>query len=129
MSWRMKKKYMKGQKHQDFLQVHLKHGDVVTMVGPALQIFSEVGCDLQDCLVIIAHTDFFQHAVDPTGQRRFALTTRTIRKEALKPEDFKDFEKNSALPQRAHAYEYDGDISAETIQAAVDAGTIIDLED
>ncbi|KAH7044033.1 hypothetical protein B0J12DRAFT_577991, partial [Macrophomina phaseolina] len=53
---------------KDVLNMHLGHGDIVVMHGAKIQ-------------------EYYEHAVEPVGKLRFALTCRYIDPESLKPED------------------------------------------
>lgn len=70
---------------KDVLSLHLGHGDVVVMHGAKIQEYYEV-CD--HAVPIETEADLWrQHAVDPIGKLRFALTCRYIDPESLSPED------------------------------------------
>ncbi|KAF9641004.1 Oxoglutarate/iron-dependent oxygenase [Lasiodiplodia theobromae] len=58
---------------KDVLTMHLGHGDIVVMHGAKMQ-------------------QYYEHAVDPVGKLRFALTCRYIDPDSLKPEDRPDYE-------------------------------------
>lgn len=58
----------KSGKAPDAITMTLGHGDIVIMHGVGIQ-------------------EFYEHAVDPSGKLRFALTCRYIDPESLKPEE------------------------------------------
>ncbi|GME45323.1 Oxoglutarate/iron-dependent oxygenase [Neofusicoccum parvum] len=58
---------------KDVLNMHLGHGDIVIMHGAKIQ-------------------EYYEHAVDPIGKLRFALTCRYIDADSLKPEDKPTYE-------------------------------------
>ncbi|KAL1633572.1 hypothetical protein SLS58_011024 [Diplodia intermedia] len=58
---------------KDAVTLHLRHGDIVVMHGAKIQ-------------------EYYEHAVDPIGKLRFALTCRYIDPDSLKPADCPDYE-------------------------------------
>ncbi|KKY13057.1 putative oxoglutarate iron-dependent oxygenase [Diplodia seriata] len=68
---------------KDAVTMHLRHGDIVVMHGRKIQ-------------------EYYEHAVEPIGKLRFALTCRYIDPDSLKPEDCPDYE------VEADAGDYDG---------------------
>ncbi|KAL2269594.1 hypothetical protein VTJ83DRAFT_1778 [Remersonia thermophila] len=78
--------------YKEALEVVMKHGDMMVMVGPHIQKIYED-----------------QHTVDPHGKRRFSLTARYIDPAKMtSQEDIDDAAVKGAIPEHAKAFTYDG---------------------
>ncbi|KAH6855041.1 hypothetical protein B0I37DRAFT_305211 [Chaetomium sp. MPI-CAGE-AT-0009] len=75
---------------QEVLEVTMKHGDMMVMVGTEIQ-------------------KVYEHTVDPHGMRRFSLTARHMDPERMTTqEDRDDAAVKGAMPKHAEAFVYDG---------------------
>ncbi|KAL2262770.1 hypothetical protein VTK26DRAFT_115 [Humicola hyalothermophila] len=76
--------------YAEMLEVPMKHGDMMVMIGTEIQ-------------------KFFEHTVDPYGSRRFSLTARYIDPEKMTlQEDKDDAAVKGAIPAHAKTFEYYG---------------------
>lgn len=75
--------------YKPVLSFNLFHGDIVVMHGAAIH-------------------RLYEHGVDSLGLRRFVLTARTIKMEALSEEDAEKAEHDGHIPERAQQWAYDG---------------------
>ncbi|KAK4240107.1 hypothetical protein C8A03DRAFT_13524 [Achaetomium macrosporum] len=76
--------------YKEVLEVTMKHGDMMVMVGTEIQ-------------------KVYEHTVDPHGMRRFSLTARYIDPEKMESqEDRNEAITRGAIPPRAQAFVYDG---------------------
>ncbi|KAL1836146.1 hypothetical protein VTJ49DRAFT_5532 [Mycothermus thermophilus] len=76
--------------YKEALEVVMKHGDMMVMVGPRIQ-------------------KIYEHTVDPYGKRRFSLTARYIDPAKMtSQEDIDDAAVKGAIPEHARAFTYDG---------------------
>ncbi|KAK5656211.1 hypothetical protein OQA88_4972 [Cercophora sp. LCS_1] len=75
-------------RYQDVLKVPMKHGDIMVMHGTAIH-------------------RYYEHAVDPVGERRFSLTSRYIDPTKMKVDaDKADAAVKGAMPRGSQAYAY-----------------------
>ncbi|KAL2017379.1 hypothetical protein VTK56DRAFT_2259 [Thermocarpiscus australiensis] len=76
--------------YKEVLEVVMKHGDMMVMIGPEIQ-------------------KIYEHAVNPYGKRRFSLTARYIDPDKMTLQSDKDDAAvKGAIPARARAFEYHG---------------------
>ncbi|SPQ19543.1 747741fe-b9b0-4527-9d33-d1795b9f6765 [Thermothielavioides terrestris] len=76
--------------YKEVLEVPMKHGDMMVMVGTNIQ-------------------KVYEHTVDPHGKRRFSLTARYIDPEKMTSQaDRDDAIIKGAIPAHAQAFVYDG---------------------
>ncbi|KAL2161356.1 hypothetical protein VTH06DRAFT_8578 [Thermothelomyces fergusii] len=76
--------------YKEVLEVTMKHGDMMVMVGPEIQ-------------------KVYEHTVEPHGKRRFSLTARYIDPAKMESqEDRDDAAVKGAIPKHAEAFSYDG---------------------
>ncbi|KAK4124876.1 hypothetical protein N657DRAFT_615930 [Parathielavia appendiculata] len=76
--------------YKEVLEVPMKHGDMMVMVGTEIQ-------------------KVYEHTVDPYGMRRFSLTARYIDPERMTLQaDRDDAAVKGAIPKHAEAFVYDG---------------------
>ncbi|EAQ89767.1 hypothetical protein CHGG_06386 [Chaetomium globosum CBS 148.51] len=75
---------------KEVLEVTMKHGDIMVMVGTEIQ-------------------KVYEHTVDPDGARRFSLTARYMDPERMATQaDRDDAAVKGAIPEHAKAFVYDG---------------------
>ncbi|KAJ9155445.1 hypothetical protein NKR23_g2011 [Pleurostoma richardsiae] len=77
------------------LEFLLSHGDMVVMHGRAIH-------------------KYYEHAVEPFGKRRFALTSRHIRSDAIPEDEKATATEYGTVPQRADEFAYSGDLSVSS---------------
>ncbi|KAE8454543.1 hypothetical protein EG329_000166 [Mollisiaceae sp. DMI_Dod_QoI] len=81
----------------DSLKIVLNHGDLLIMHGTAIH----------------AH---YEHAVNPHGKLRFALTARFIKPELMQNEADREFARlGGILPFGHEQFDYDGDINSQPV--------------
>ncbi|KAM7222874.1 hypothetical protein V8F06_001772 [Rhypophila decipiens] len=85
-------KKVNGKAFIDVLEVPMKHGDMMVMHGAAIH-------------------RFYEHAVEPMGRRRFALTCRYIDPDKMTDQaDRDDAAIKGAIPEHAKKFVYNGEI-------------------
>ncbi|KAK4137082.1 hypothetical protein BT67DRAFT_448305 [Trichocladium antarcticum] len=76
--------------YAQMLEVPMKHGDIMVMIGQEIQ-------------------KVYEHTVDPRGNRRFSLTARHIDPDRMiSQEDKDDAAIKGAIPEHAQAFAYNG---------------------
>jgi hypothetical protein len=95
----------KGTK-ADVLKVVLRHGDIVVMHGSGIQ-------------------KLYEHAVQPKGKLRFALTCRYVRPELMaNDEERQQAQIKGKLPDGHEQYAYDGDVNSRLIPVENDSANV-----
>ena len=111
----------------DFLRILLLHGDLVVMHGSGIQKLYEVGRLTTSTNLLIL--TILQHAVEPKGKLRFALTCRYIRPELLADdEERRQAAMKSQLPDGHEQDRYDGDMNSTVVEVDHGSETVTDAQ-
>ncbi|KAF8858768.1 hypothetical protein BDZ45DRAFT_590705 [Acephala macrosclerotiorum] len=84
-------------KKPDYLKIILNHGDLLVMHGTDIH-------------------KYYEHAVNPNGKLRFALTARFVKPGMMENEiDRENALRGGMLPQGHEQYDYDGEFNAQPV--------------